>query len=226
MTAENAGLSSRRRRDKEISQEQLKPDRYSRRFSELLTVLDRRGLIEAAKGALEDEDTFSSLVRLFSSNDALSIIQNAKSIIKLLSIIDYDVLNDLVIAVKNEKQAVAGLKSLVRLTNALESRGLIEPLTGLLNDEKTFAEITKLLSSDASLLFINNLQNIVMLSNALDPQFLNIVTRSVDALKGEVKPVRGLRGVLHVLGDPAVAAGLGKLFAMLRALGEDTSAKK
>ncbi len=221
MTTESARLSNRKRRDKEINQGQLDAYGYSQRFSDLLTVLDKRGLLEAAKGALEDEDTFSSLMRLFSSDDSLSIIQNAKPIIKLLSILDYASLNDLAITVKNEKQALAGLKSLVRLTSALESRGLIEPLVGLLNDEKTFADIARLLSSDSSLLMINNLQSLTMLSNAVDSEFLRVVNKAVVALKGEVKPVKGLRGVLHELGDPAVAAGLGKLFAMLRALGEN-----
>jgi uncharacterized protein YjgD (DUF1641 family) len=76
------------------------------------------------------------------------------------------------------------------------------------------------------LLMINNLQNFTMLSKALDPEFLSVVNRAVVALKREVKPVKGIRGVLRELGDPAVATGLGRVFEMLRVLGEDASVKK
>jgi uncharacterized protein YjgD (DUF1641 family) len=217
----------RKRRERETSQEQMEVHRIShQRISELLTALDRRGLLEAAKGALEDEDTFSELMRFFSSDEALTIIQNAKPIIQLLSALDYLALRDLAVAAKDEKQAVAGFKSLLRLVSALEARGLVEPLVGFLNDEKTFAYFTKLLSSDSALLMINNLQNLTMLSNALDPEFLSVVDKAVEASKRKAKPVKGLWGVLHELGDPAVAAGLGRVFEVLRVIGEDTLTKK
>ncbi len=77
--------------------------------------------MEAAKGALEDEETFSEFMRFVSSDQAIAIIQNAKPIVNLFADVDYSALNDLALAVKNEKQAVAGFKSLLRLVNALES---------------------------------------------------------------------------------------------------------
>jgi uncharacterized protein YjgD (DUF1641 family) len=226
MTTENARLS-RRKREQYLNQEQRDFHRFcNQRFSELLTTLDKRGLLEAAKGALEDEQTFSELMRFFSSDEALSIIQNAKSVVKLLASIDYTSLNELVVMVKNEKQSAAGFKSLLRLVNALESRGLIEPLIGTLNDEETFANITKLLSSDSSLLIISSLQNLTKLSNALDPDLLDVANKAIGVLKQEVKPVKGMWAVLRELGDPAVAAGLGRVFEMLKVVGGRTSTEK
>ncbi len=215
------------RKRRENTQEQTDIHRIShQRFSELLIALDKRGLLEAAKGALEDEATFSELMRFFSSDEALTIIQNAKPIIQLLSALDYPALIELAVAAKNERQTVSGFKSILRLMNALEARGLVEPLVGLLNDEKTFANVVKLLSSDSALLMISNLQNLMMLSNVLDPEFLSVVNKAAEAAKRKAKPVKGLRGLLHELGEPAIAAGLGRVFEVLRVLGEDTSTKK
>jgi uncharacterized protein YjgD (DUF1641 family) len=193
----------------------------SPRMLELLGALEKRGLLEAATGVLNDEATFSELMALFSSDDALSIIQNAKSIIKLLSTVNYNAVTELAEAVATEKQTVAGAISLVRLISALESRGLIEPIVGLLNDEKTVANLAKLLSSDDSLTIINNMQNLTKLTNIFDPEVLDLLNKAVGALKTEVEPVKGVLAVAHQLGDHAVAVGMGKLFQMLRAIGEE-----
>jgi uncharacterized protein YjgD (DUF1641 family) len=193
----------------------------SPRMLELLGALEKRGLLEAATGVLNDEATFSELMAIFSSDDALSIIQNAKSIIKLLSTVNYNAVTELAEAVATEKQTVAGAISLVRLISALESRGLIEPIVGLLNDEKTVANLAKLLSSDDSLTIINNMQNLTKLTNIFDPEVLDLLNKAVGALKTEVEPVKGVLAVAHQLGDHAVAVGMGKLFQMLRAIGEE-----
>ena len=148
-------------------------------------------------------------------------LQNTKSIIKLLSTVDYNAISELTQAVATEKQTVAGAISLVRLLSALESRGLIEPIVGLLNDEKTVANLAKILSSDDSLTILNNLQNLTKLTNILDPEVLDIVTKAAAALKTEVEPVKGILAVAHQLGDHSVALGMGKLFQVLRVLGGD-----
>jgi uncharacterized protein YjgD (DUF1641 family) len=193
----------------------------SPRMLELLAALEKRGLLEAATGVLNDEATFSELMAVFSSDDALSIIQNANSIIKLLSTVDYNAVSELTQAVATEKQSVAGAISLVRLLSALESRGLIEPLVGLLNDEKTVANLAKILSSDDSLTILNNLQNLTKLTNLLDPEILDILNKAAASLKTEVEPVKGVLAVAHQLGDHSVALGMGKLFQILRVLGGD-----
>jgi uncharacterized protein YjgD (DUF1641 family) len=187
---------------------------------ELLAALEKRGLLEAATGVLNDEATFSGLMAVFSSDDALSIIQNAKPIIKLLSTVDYDALNELSQALIAEKQALGGAKSLMRLMNALESRGLIEPIVGLLNDEKAFANLAKMLSNDSTLALINNLENLTKLADVLDPEVLSALSRAAGALKKEAKPVKGVIAVTRELSDPAVAAGMGRLFEILKVLGE------
>jgi uncharacterized protein YjgD (DUF1641 family) len=187
---------------------------------ELLAALEKRGLLEAATGVLNDEATFSGLMAVFSSDDALSIIQNAKPIIKLLSTVDYDALNELSQALIAEKQALGGAKSLIRLMNALESRGFIEPIVGLLNDEKAFANLAKMLSNDSTLALINNLENLTKLADVLDPEVLSALSRAAGALKKEAKPVKGVIAVTRELSDPAVAAGMGRLFEILKVLGE------
>ena len=198
----------------------------SPRMLELMAALEKRGLMEAATGALNDDATFSGLMSVVSSDDALSIIQNAKRIIKLLSAIDYDALNELAQALSWEKQALSGAKSLVRLMSALESRGLIEPIVGLLNDEKTFANLAKLLSNDSMLTVIDSLPNLAKLASALDPEVLDVVSKVVSSLKTEVKPVKGFIADWRELSEPAVAAGIGKVFEILRVLGENTESKE
>jgi uncharacterized protein YjgD (DUF1641 family) len=198
----------------------------SPRMLELMSALEKRGLMEAATGALNDEATFSGLMSVVSSDDALSIIQNAKRIIKLLSAIDYDALNELAQALSWEKQALSGAKSLVRLMSALESRGLIEPIVGLLNDEKTFANLAKLLSDDSMLTVIDNMPKLAKLASVLDPQVLDLLSKVVSSLKTEVKPVKGFIADWRELSEPAVAAGIGKVFEILRVLGESVASKE
>jgi uncharacterized protein YjgD (DUF1641 family) len=208
------------------TEKQPKTEFPSPRMLELLAALEKRGLLEAATGVLNDEATFSELMAVFSSDDALSIIQNTKSIIKLLSTVDYNALSELTQAVATEKQTVAGAISLVRLLSALESRGLIEPIVGLLNDEKTVAKLAKLLSSDDSLTILNNLQNLTKLTNILDPEVLDILNKAAASLKTEVEPVKGILAVAHQLGDHSVALGMGKLFQILRVLGGDAKTEE
>jgi uncharacterized protein YjgD (DUF1641 family) len=215
--------STRRRRGKE----QLDGYEFpSPRLLELLVALEKRGLLEAATGALEDEKTFSELMAVFSSDQVLSIIQNATSIIKLLSTVDYNALNELAQALTTEKQALTGAISLVRLIDAIEKRGLIEPIAGLLNDEKAFSNLVKLFSSDSSLAIVNNLQNLTKLANMLDSEVLDALSKAAGSLKTEVKPVKGVIAVTRELSDPAVAAGMGRLFEILRVLGEDALSKR
>ena len=192
----------------------------SLRMLELLAALEKRGLLEAATGVLNDEATFSVLMAVFSSDDALSIIQNAKPIIKLLSTIDFNALNELAEALEAEKQALHGAKSLMRLMSALESRGLIEPIVGLLNDEKTFANLAKLFSDDSMLTVIDNLPNLAKLASVLDTEVLDLLSKVVSSLKTEVKPVKGLIADWRELSEPAVAVGIGRVFEILRVLGE------
>jgi uncharacterized protein YjgD (DUF1641 family) len=197
----------------------------SPRMLELLAALEKRGLLEAATGVLNDEATFSGLMAVFSSDDALSIIQNAKPIIRLLSTIDFTALNELSEALEAEKQTLNGAKSLIRLVGALESRGLVEPIVGLLNDEKAFASIAKLLSSDSMLTIIDNLPKLTKLANAFDPEVLEALSKVAGSLKTETKPVKGVIAVTRQLSDPAVAVGMGKVFEILRVLGEDAASK-
>jgi uncharacterized protein YjgD (DUF1641 family) len=216
-----------RLRGRKLGQEQMdSPEFPSPRMLELLAALEKRGLLEAATGVLNDEATFSELMAVISSDEALSVIQNANPVIKLLSTIDYDALNELAQTLTAEKQALNGAKSLIRLLSALESRGLIEPLVGLLNDEKAFANLAKLLSSDSMLTIVDNIQNLIKLASALDPEVLDVVSKVVSSLKTEVKPVKGFIADWRELSEPAVAAGIGKVFEILRVLGEGVASKE
>jgi uncharacterized protein YjgD (DUF1641 family) len=215
--------SRRRKRGHEQMETLVFP---SPRMLELMTALEKRGLLEAATGILNDEATFSELMAVFSSDDALSTIQNAKAVIKLLSTIDFNALNELAEALAAEKQALSGAKSLIRLMSALESRGLVEPIVGLLNDEKAFADLAKLLSSDAMLTIVETLPNLTKLASVLDADVLDAVSKAAGSLKTEVKPVKGVIAFTRELSDPGVAAGMGKLFELLRALGEGTGSKR
>jgi uncharacterized protein YjgD (DUF1641 family) len=216
---------TRSRRRKRGEEQMADAEFPSLRMLELLDALEKRGLLEAVAGVLNDEATFSGLMAVFSSDDALNIIQNARPIIKLLSTIDNNTLNELAEALEAEKHLLSGAKSLIRLLGALESRGLVEPIVGLLNDEKAFASIAKMLSSDSMLTVIDNLPKLTELASALDPEVLETLSKAAVSLKNETKPVKGLIAVTRQLSDPAVAAGMGKLFEMLRLLGEGTASK-
>jgi uncharacterized protein YjgD (DUF1641 family) len=188
--------------------------------------LEERGLFEPIVGILEDEETFKKIMILLTSDDVLNIVQNAKSIVNLLSALDYEALTGLAQAAESEKQVFAGATSFMRLLNALESRGLIEPLVGLLNDEKAFAKLAKLLSSDESLSLLVSMQNLAQIVNSFDSEFAVLLNKTVGVLKKDVKPVKGLFSVIGQLSDPAVAAGMGRVFEILRVIGEDASNKK
>jgi uncharacterized protein YjgD (DUF1641 family) len=196
------------------------------RMLELMAALEKRGLLEAATGALNDEATFSEIMAVISSDDALSLVQNAKSVIKLLSTVDYPALNELTLTLTSEKQALNGAKSLIRLMSALESRGLVEPIVGLLNDEKAFANLAKLLSSDSMLTVIDNLPNLAKLAGAIDPEVLDVLSKVISSLKTKARPVKGVIADWRELNEPAVAAGLGKVFEILRVLGTESTSKE
>jgi uncharacterized protein YjgD (DUF1641 family) len=221
MAADKLRSPRRRRGEEEPTGEFPSP-----RMLELLAALEKRGLLEAATGVLNDEATFSELMAVVSSDEALSLVQNAKAVINLLSTVDYDAVNELAQALAAEKQALTGAKSLVRLVGALESRGLIEPVVGLLNDEQTFAALAKLISSDSSLALVNNLQNLTKLAGILDPEVIDALSKAAGSLKTEVKPVKGVFAVTRELSDPAVAAGMGRLFEVLRVLGAGAASKE
>ncbi len=197
----------------------------SPRMVELLTALEKRGLLEAATGVLNDEETFSKIMALFSSDETLNIIQNAKTIINLLSTLNYNALIRLSRKLTDSKQAFNGLSSLIQVVDALESRGLLEPIAGFLNDEKTFSSLAKFVSSDSSLTVVNNLEKLIATASSVDPEVLETLIKVVGSMKTQVKPVKGLLAITRELGDPAVAAGMGRLFEMLRVLGEDASRK-
>jgi uncharacterized protein YjgD (DUF1641 family) len=215
--------STIKRRDKE---QQVSIEFPTPRMLELLAAVEKRGLLEAATGVLNDEVTFSELMKFFSGDDALHVIQNAKPIIKLLAAVDYDTLTDLADALKTEKQALSGAKSLIRLLGALESRGLIEPVVGLLYDEKAFSNLAKLLSSDTSLAIVNNLQSLTQFAVLLEPEALDVLSKVAGSLKTDVKPVKGVLAVSRELSDPEVAMGVGRLFEILRVLGRYAQSRK
>jgi uncharacterized protein YjgD (DUF1641 family) len=192
----------------------------------LADALEERGLFEPIIGILEDEKTFTKIMILATSDDILKVVQNAKSIVNLLSTLNYDALTGLAQTADSEKQVFAGVASLMRLLNVLESRGIIEPLVGLLNDEQAFSKLAKLVSSDESLSLLVSMQNLARIASSFDSEFADVLSKSVSALKKDVKPVKGLFGVIRQLGDPAVAAGMGKVFEILRVLGEDALSKK
>ncbi len=224
MIAAEKGHSSLRKRRKEESQ--VKPstrDFLSQRMLEFLAALEKRGILEAATGAINDEATFSEIMTLFSSDEALTIVQNVKPLVKLLSIIDYNTLSKLAKALTIEKQAISGLTSLIQVLDALESRGLLEPIVGLLNDEKSFSSLAKFFSSDYLLTIINNLETLTRIASTFDPEVLSKLSKVFASLKTEVRPIKGALAVTRQLSDPAVAAGMGRLFEVLKALGEDAN---
>jgi uncharacterized protein YjgD (DUF1641 family) len=196
------------------------------RLLRLMDALEKRGLLEPAIGLLEDEKAFTEIMTLLSSDDALQVVQNAKAIITLLAAVDYSAVAELAQTAQSERQALAGAASLVRLLSALESRGLIEPLVGLLKDEDAFSKIAKVLSSDAMLSLLGNTETLTQLSSLIDAELVDTLTKSVAVLKKDVKPVKGLWGVIGQLSDPAVAVGMGRVFEILRILGAEKSAKK
>jgi uncharacterized protein YjgD (DUF1641 family) len=203
---------------------------------ELLRLLDEKGLIDPLIGVLQDDQTFGKIIGLLSDEKVLSLLAQRDKILGVISTLDYDKVHRLLDALNNTPGIVEALTRLVELLAELSRRGVIDPLIGLLQDEKMFGAIVNLVASDQFLELVQHSQKLFTLLLNLadvDEELLNLITamqtttfkRFLSAFssigKEEPKPVRGVLGTMRQLGDRDVSVGLGVVFQFLAKLGQE-----
>lgn len=206
------------------------------RFLELLSLLDERGLIEPLLGMLSDDETFGKIIGFLSDDRLLSILSQREKIVAMISKLDYDKMSRLLSALDGTPGIVEALVRLMELLAELGRRGLIDPLIGILEDEKMFSALINLVTSDQFLELVMHSQKLFTLLLNLadvDEELLTLITamqtttfkRFLAAFsavgKEEPKPVRGAFGTLKELGNRDVSVGLGVVFQFLAKLGEE-----
>ena len=206
------------------------------RTVELLRLLDEKGLIDPLIGMLQDDQTFGKIIGLLSDEKVLSILAQKDKILGVISTLDYDKVHRLLNALNNTPGIVEALTRLAELLAELSRRGVIDPLIGLLQDEKMFGAIVNLVASNQFLELIQHSQKLFTLLLNLadvDEELLNLITamqtttfkRFLSAFssigKEEPKPVKGVLGTMRELGDRDVSVGLGVVFQFLAKLGQE-----
>ncbi len=206
------------------------------RVIELLRLLDERGLIDPIIGILEDDQSFGKVIGLLSDEKVLSLLAQRDKILGVISALDYDKVHRLLDALNNTPGVVEALTRLTELLAELSRRGLIDPLIGLLQDEKMFSAIVNLIVSDQFLELIKHSQKLFTLLLNLadvDEELLTLITamqtttfkRFLSAFssigKEEPKPVKGALSTIRQLGDRDVSVGLGVVFQFLAKLGQE-----
>lgn len=217
------------------------PDRI-RTLSTLLdfaVALDEKGLIEPLAGFMRDETAFSKLASVLAGDTALSVIRTAEALAPIIGSVNASALEALVKALNssaNFPQAVARLSEVV---SALDKAGLLDPVVGLLQDEKVMGEIVKRLSDDRFLELArhsNNLFALLLNLADMDEELLSLITAmQTDTFKKVFKafreagtkqprPVKGTLSLLRELGNEDVGMGLGVVFSILREIGRQYAA--
>jgi Protein of unknown function (DUF1641). len=62
----------------------------------LIVLLEKRGILDVILGALEDEQTFSNLIKLVASDEFLTLVSKLPKLLKLTATLDYDSLTLLI----------------------------------------------------------------------------------------------------------------------------------
>jgi uncharacterized protein YjgD (DUF1641 family) len=203
---------------------------------ELVGLLERRGLLDPLLGILEDEATFKRLAAALSDERLLTVVSRSDLVLEVLSRIDYNGVIRFLEALEKVPALSVTLLRITELLVELDRRGLVEPVIGLLQDEKVFGQIVNLIAGDKFLGLVDHLDRIfgllLNLTN-VDEQLLGLITtmqtttfkRFLAAFgsmgKEEPRTVKGTFALMRQLGDPDVAVGLGVVFQFLKKLGQE-----
>ncbi len=116
------------------------------------------------------------------------------------------------------------VSSIIRVTDALQSSGLLPMVTSLLEHyEDTMKIIVDQVSTEKTSQFINNLLTIYTLLSSIDQKRLLSIIKSISDTINSVEKFRsqeslGLLALLRLMKDPDVSAGLRAAFDMIGGL--------
>lgn len=199
---------------------EIKPKSTDEKVRDLAKALDGLGLLDALIGALSDSSTVAAVVSTFASDDSISLLMNLPKMLAFLSKVDPERLSGYMEILASDSSANS-LSKIMKLISLLDNRGIIDLVAGVLKDEEAFGYAVKLLSDDAFFSILLNAPKYVDVISKLNPEVLNTVSQVTGIMgRNDIRPVRGAMSVMHELRDENVAAGLGKIFEMLRELGK------
>ncbi len=195
----------------------MKPEYLSSltRVVEIIKKLDNLGLLDLISGILSDDETLKKVFSLLTSDDVLSLITKTDSVMALLKIM-------------SDEKNVKALSNLLEMVTVIQNKGLLDPVLGVLKDDKAIGTLIGLVSNDFTMNLIMNQKTILNSLGTLDlsvtPRYINMFKAIENAIKTDkVTPVDGMIGTLHVMKDEDVQKGLGIVFSILRSLGKTCS---
>lgn len=155
------------------------------KFLDILSTLDKLGLLDVIQGAINDEELMTKLFSGILNDKALSLLINYKNLGELA---------DLVLNEKTQDK----LKFLLELAGTLQHSGVVEPLLGMLKDEDVMGRIISALINDKTLELMQNWENLLnitlMLTKRETSESLEYFLSFLNELRtsGILDPIRGL----------------------------------
>lgn len=197
---------------------QIRPESTDEKMKHLFLNLDQLGLLDVLIGLTSDSETVARLTTLLASDEMLALIVKFPETVKMLSRIDpgtFSAIFDLF----SERDLQPGLSRLMQIIMEMDTRGIMELILGFLKDEEAFGYAVRVFSDDAFFTLILRLPKFIETLANIDPQTMNTFNQMVNALKKETRPVRGSLSLMRELKDEEVAAGIGRVLAVIRELG-------
>lgn len=91
---------------------------------DVINTTDRLGILDVIKGILEDENTIGKIIGSLTSDDVLELLASWDKIIKTTKLF----IND---------DNIYNIQFLINLIDKVRSRGILDPIIGLLEDEES-----------------------------------------------------------------------------------------
>ncbi|BDB99001.1 DUF1641 domain-containing protein [Saccharolobus caldissimus] len=195
--------------DRLLTQEKLDS---MNRLLDIITDMDKVGMLDVIKGILEDEDTLGKIIGFLTENNTLSLIYNWNKLIYLI--------NNLI-----DENSINNIQFIFNLIDKMKKSGVIDPIMGLLNDEEYLGKIISAIINDFTLNLFNHWERIMRDLKNIDLEsfkyYTLLVSATGEALKTEnVKPITSIWEIYKLLKDPDVQRGLGVAVSILKHIGK------
>ncbi|QGA53424.1 DUF1641 domain-containing protein [Sulfolobus sp. E5-1-F] len=179
---------------------------------DVINITDRLGIFDLIKGILEDENTIGKIIESLTSDDVLELLMNWNKIIKTA-----------VLFINDDK--IYNIQFLINLIDKVRSKGILDPIIGILEDEESLGKIINALINDFTLSLINHWNEIINDLSRIDltnfKYYTLLVSATGEALKTEnVKPITNIWEIYKLLKDPDIQRGLGVAASVLKHIGK------
>ncbi|AAK42425.1 DUF1641 domain-containing protein [Saccharolobus solfataricus] len=179
---------------------------------DVINTTDRLGILDVIKGILEDENTIGKIIGSLTSDDVLELLVNWDKVIKTTKLFI------------NEDN-IYNIQFLINLIDKVRSKGILDPIIGLLEDEESLGKIINALINDFTLNLINHWEEIINDLSRIDltnfKYYTLLVSATGEALKTEnVKPITSIWEIYKLLKDPDIQRGLGVAASVLKRIGK------